>query len=696
MNHVTRSALVFASFVIASNVRAAEPITTGALISEMIDLKRLADMPKPFFHTVQFSSYDHRSTLPGGPHWFDNADGFGGDPVPNFEAVIKPPNEKKIGEYLICDVQGPGAIVRVWTAAISGTVRMYLDGADQPVFDGSADEFFRFTYRGFKVSGADMQPFENTFAQRNAGYFPIPFAKHCRIVWIGDLEDIHFYHLQIRKYAADAAVVTFRPEDLTTYADEIKRVAKVLADPANAWPYASQREPMPIKIPVAPGKQQEAFKLAGPAALERLTLKVSAADLDRALRQTILHVICDDYPWGQVQAPIGDFFGAAPGINPYDSVPFTVQPDGTMICRYWMPFAKSVRIVFENRGQQPVEVTGSARHADYTWNDATSMHFRARWRVNHGLVGSNRAIQDMPYLIARGAGVYVGTALMLLNPSNAPSPNGNWWGEGDEKIFVDDDIRPSTFGTGAEDYFNYAWSEPDIFTYPYCGQPRDDGPANRGFVTNNRWHILDCLPFENSLSFYMELLCHGHVPGMSYARIAYHYGRPGLMDDHVPITDEDLRHLELPPNWQPIAFRGSANAVFFQAEDVLAKKDQPGLSDVQNNLWSGGRLLVWKPGQKGDELAFKLPVEAAGKYQLHLTAALTPDSGRVIVQVDGKKAGFGGKESVIDLAVPHRTLSRVFSSSTLELTAGEHTLTLQYDGEPGRTIGIDFIWLQKR
>jgi hypothetical protein len=95
MNHVTRSVLLAVSFVIASNARAAEPITTGSLISEMIDLKRLADMPKPFFHTVQFSSYDHRSTLPGGPHWFDNADGFGGDPVPNFEAVIHQTAERE-------------------------------------------------------------------------------------------------------------------------------------------------------------------------------------------------------------------------------------------------------------------------------------------------------------------------------------------------------------------------------------------------------------------------------------------------------------------------------------------------------------------------------------------------------------------------------------------------------------------------
>jgi len=44
------------------------------------------------------------------------------------------------------------------------------------------------------------------------------------------------------------------------------------------------------------------------------------------------------------------------------------------------------------------------------------------------------------------------------------------WGEGDEKVFVDDDRVPSIFGTGSEDYFNYSWSSPDIFAFPYCGQ----------------------------------------------------------------------------------------------------------------------------------------------------------------------------------------------------------------------------------
>ena len=88
-------------------------------------------------------------------------------------------------------------------------------------------------------------------------------------------------------------------------------------------------------------------------AIERLTLTVAAADTDRALRQTILRISFDDHTWGQVQAPLGDFFGAAPGINPYESVPFSVRPNGDMICRFVMPFAKSCTIQVKTGATSP-------------------------------------------------------------------------------------------------------------------------------------------------------------------------------------------------------------------------------------------------------------------------------------------------------------------------------------------------------
>ncbi|MHC4566690.1 MAG: glycoside hydrolase family 172 protein [Planctomycetota bacterium] len=690
-----RAAFVVTCVLSVTAAVPAKTVTTGTLMEEMVDMVNLTRFPDPHYKTVQYSSYDHRSRVPGTADWFANSDGFGREPVPNFEKVLVRPNDEGIGEYLICDERGPGAIVRVWTAAINGTIRMNLDDADRPVYEGPAAEFMMHPYRKFcSAAGVDESLFADTFQQRNACYLPIPFQKRCRIVWKGDLQKIHFYQIQIRRYEPGTKVRTFRAEDLKRYRKTLESTSRILGN-LEDWTSQSQLESIAISRRVAPGQTAQLLSLEGPRAIEQLTLNLAAAERDRALRQTILRIHFDDHKWGQVQSPLGDFFGVAPGINPYESVPFSVKPNGDMICRFVMPFAKSCTVTVENRGNQPVAISGSALPMAYAWDPERCLHFQARWRVDHDLVADGRHVQDMPYLVAQGQGVYVGSTTILLNPNPVPTPYGNWWGEGDEKIFVDDDTIPSTFGTGSEDYYNYAWSSPDIFVFPYCGQPRNDGPANRGFVTNNRWHILDALPFKNHLAFYMELYSHERTPGVSYARIGYHYAKAGLRDDHVPLTDEDVRHLELPSNWQPEARMGAAGGAFYQAEQILVKSPQR--SDiVQGNLWAGGKLLVWQP-QGGEVLELGLDVPETCVYVFHITAALTPQAGQFYATLDDKLIDLGDKENPIDLNVPYRTLLRNFSSWEIELEKGSHTLKIHNAGEkPGANLGLDFVWTQKK
>ena len=50
--------------------RQRDVVTTGSLYEQMIDLAGLAEFPDPAYKTVQFSSYDRRSSVPGGPGWF--------------------------------------------------------------------------------------------------------------------------------------------------------------------------------------------------------------------------------------------------------------------------------------------------------------------------------------------------------------------------------------------------------------------------------------------------------------------------------------------------------------------------------------------------------------------------------------------------------------------------------------------------
>jgi hypothetical protein len=420
------------------------------------------------------------------------------------------------------------------------------------------------------------------------------------------------------------------------------------------------------------------------------------------MRQTVLQGYFDGAPQPQIEAPVGDFFGSGPLISPYDSLPMYVDEDGLGICRLPMPYRSSARFEVVNLGDQEVRLTGEARTGSYEWREGRSLHLHAKWRVDHGLTaaGGDGAF-DLAYLCARGRGVLVGVAAFLTNPTGIPTSGGNWWGEGDEKVWVDDDRFPSFFGTGSEDYFNYAWSRPTLFSHAYCAQPLDTGPDNRGFTVNTRWHILDAAPFEQSLSFFMELFHHSRTPDFSYARIAWFYAEPWTRDDHRPITPADVRQgLRLPEDWQPVAAGAARGATFHQAEDALVGTPPNVTIATDHQLWSAGKLVDWKPQNEGESIELKVSVEQAGRYAVVATCAMTPRSGRMSVSVDGTPL-----EPVADLYTPFHTMLRNHyfhgpGGKPVELAAGEHVVTVASAGRNDRTagsdIGIDFVWVLPR
>ncbi len=698
------SALLFAGPFMTCSLAAAAPVTTGDLLREMVDLSVLVECPAPGYKTTQFSSYDRRSVKPYAPGWYENSDGFGNEPIPNFVEVLEEPDEDGIGRYLMVDVDGPGAIVRCWTAAINGNVRLYLDGSDEPVYEGSAGAFLGRTYSELAMkSGVIDKPIGDGFRQAESCYFPIPFEKGCRIEWIGDVKKIHFYQVETRHYAEGTPVKTFTLDDMRVHADDIAETLAVLREPdAKFEPSAAVREEVQGDQTVVPGERKELLKVEGGGSIVRLSVKLQADDTKRALMGIVLRAYFDGAPRAQIEAPIGDFFCNAPLPSPQDTLPFTVRPDGTMVCRFPMPFAENAVFELANLGEVEGRVIARAEVADYEWKDGESLHFYAKWRVDHGLVaaGGNDAF-DLPYICARGKGTLVGVACMLMNPTGVPTSGGNWWGEGDEKIYVDDDKFPSLFGTGSEDYYNYAWSRPGLFDFAYCAQPLTTGPDNRGFVTNSRFHILDPLPFGQSVDFYMELFHHTPTPGFSYGRIAYFYAEPWVRDDTVPITSADVTQgLSLPANWIPVAGGAARGATFYQAEDCLVG-DPASVEIVEDvELWSAGKLVQWTPVAEGEEISFEVDVAEAGRYQVATTCAVTPTSGRVSAAIDGE-----AMTPTHDLYGPHHVMLRNFffnegDDRIVELKPGRHVVTFTARGKSeasgGTDLGIDFIWLLKR
>jgi len=541
---------------VAAAALAGEPsppvVTTETLLGEMTDLGRLARWPAPAYRTVQFSSFDRRSTTPEAPGWFSNADGFGGEPMAGFVNTLRKPSEGKAGLYLVAEVQGPGAIVRGWSAGMGGILRVYLDpdpDAASPtagalsqiptpkseipnpksqisnpkslVWEGPAYDFLaRRSAHFLRTAGIELDA-GDAFSQQDADYLPMPFARGLRVTWEGKLDELHFYHLQVRRYPSGTAVRTFDPrKDLKESEAQLRAAVGALTRPS------SPAEGVPAKLEgdIEPSRSWSwSSEKKGPGAIRELRLRLRADRPDEAFRGCLLRIAFDGSQRPQVESPLGDFFASGPGVNPFSSLPFSVEADGTMTCRFVMPYRERVLLQVINFTPIPVQVDGRIVISPWKWDDA-SMYFRAKWRTDPDLLAGAGVI-DLPYLVAIGKGVFVGCAAMIVNPSGAPMAHGNWWGEGDEKILVDGEPAPSIFGTGSEDYFNYSWSRPDLFDHPYCGQPLDSGPDTSGYVSNHRFQVLDAVPFERSLAVFLELWAHNLTPGLSYARPSRTGGR---------------------------------------------------------------------------------------------------------------------------------------------------------------------------
>ena len=156
------------------------------------------------------------------------------------------------------------------------------------------------------------------------------------------------------------------------------------------------------------------------------------------------------------------------------------------------------------------------------------MHLYATYNDTGGPVKIGKKGEDFNYVTVEGSGNYVGDTLQITTTDSK-----FWWGEGDEKIYVDGEAFPSQFGTGTEDYYGYAWGgrHPETFNQAFVTQP--EGGANRGIGTtvNGRVRALDTIPFNTSLKLDMELL-NNRGGNYAFSVVAIFYARPGAVVSH--------------------------------------------------------------------------------------------------------------------------------------------------------------------
>jgi hypothetical protein len=268
---------------------------------------------------------------------------------------------------------------------------------------------------------------------------------------------------------------------------------------------------------------------------------------DFYLRKLVLKMTWDGEDQPSVLAPVGDFFGIghAQTAN-YAALPMAMAPtDGTGLnCYLPMPFSRGARIEVTN--ENLASETRVYYNIDYEQWDAPRPElgrFHACWnRQNpcdgiaeppemddHTFRSAGTNLSDAGnYVIleAEGSGQYVGCNLNIHSLRH-PKGTDNWYGEGDEMIYIDDDnegarSRPTLRGTGTEDYFNCAWGPQQPFASPFFGLTLPGGHLFTGRISWYRWHLADPARFARSIRVSIE---HGHANRRSddYSSTAYWY-----------------------------------------------------------------------------------------------------------------------------------------------------------------------------
>jgi hypothetical protein len=391
-------------------------------------------------------------------------------------------------------------------------------------------------------------------------------------------------------------------------------------------------------------------------------------------QELMLRMYWDGNPRPAVEAPVGDFFANCFGERAeVTSVPVVVEGADSYNCFWRMPFRAAARIEIENQSAKPL----SLLYYNIDWIKLDRLaedtpYFYAQYRQEYPV----RKGQDYVLLETKGKGHYVGTVLGVRMRSPA------WFGEGDEKIFIDGEEKPSIWGTGTEDYFLSAWGL-DTCSTPSFGTPFFDYRTIGGHVASYRWHLHDPIVFNTGIKVTIE-----HMGWMSedenpdyratswnereddYASVAFWYqsGVP-TFDERAPGAGErrlpDLARTAVRA-WDPAASRRHGDGEVARITDDR----------------TGGDILVFRPARpSGAWLEVPFEVGIREPLRLEIDGRRSPDGGLYQAFLDGVKIGepldFSGAGA-----------GAVFPLLDFWPEPGRHVLRLEGVGRGARNVGL--------
>lgn len=372
--------------------------------------------------------------------------------------------------------------------------------------------------------------------------------------------------------------------------------------------------------PIEPGETLVLAEMEGPGEITHIWCTVASKDPFYG-RSLVLRMYWEGTEQPSVEAPLGDFFGVGHGaMTTYTSLPAAVTSHGRARNCFWkMPFRASARITVTNESLE-YRTDSFYYYVDWRQYDAAPedlAYFHARYRQE-----TPAEAGDYLLLETAGRGHYVGTVYSVHQMERG------WFGEGDDRFYIDGEEYPSIRGTGTEDYFGDAWGFREFAT-PFYGVPLFDGYFEGDRVTAYRWHIPDPIPFTTSLraaiehkgSIYNDMLMHlgQHIERADWiSSVAFWYQTP-------PAAASE----PLPPIEQRTApYR------IVKPSELTARSVPDGLVQQSDG---GVGILMNADGTASLEVDFA--VEEAGRYQVNTVLSKSLLGGLYQPYVDGVAVG---------------------------------------------------------
>jgi hypothetical protein len=554
---------------------------------------------------------------------------------------------------LLAEMDGPGVIVRLWSANPAGRLIVTLDGAEKPQIDAPFQDLFT----------GKVPPFCEPIATHQGGgwisYFPIAYRTHCKVE-VGELEDPRalYYQVQYLTYPRRTRLRTFTHELPRDEVWALRKVVELWNSPPSEPPPSDARAVLDLDevrsryffelgtgsrqnqsggIRVEPGATVPTLEArSGPGVVRYLAIDL-ADPRPSALRGLVLEVTVDGAPGPQVSAPVADLFSNGFGPRAWKGLLAGGTDRGGWL-RLPICWKREAVIAWRNTTAEPIvaNVVTSVLGRQGLSDELAYLHaeFRSTDQVGEPLY----EFANVP-----GAGKFVGLNLALQGVGDL------WYLEGNEQISVDGEASPSIVGTGTEDFFNGGWywdSGPLALALHGLGV-KEEWTSNR--TTPWRHLLPDAVPFRDGFVGRIEHGSANAVRDASYSSVAFWYSDAPVLVRRVPAEEARVprRWVRRPPGAIP------AVSMQWSPAEAMTKTSWEQLSSelrgCEYPLHQGFPVSHFErdrpkmPSElallRGREVRAAFTVDEGDRYRLRLHLARHRGSPKLDVRIDDRSIG---------------------------------------------------------